>query len=117
MPNQQKVSELLIARPWPVRGGFFLCGALTMLSFAPFGWYPLALFFIAPLLASFPILKPRQAAQVGFAYGAGLFSPETTFEVFADRFHGNDERIDVESLGLTTQLWLGVIDTFWNYTG
>ena len=25
------------------------------------------------------------------------------------RFHGNDERIDVESLRLTTDLWLGVV--------
>ena len=28
---------------------------------------------------------------------------------FARRFHGNDERIDVESLRLTTQLWLDVV--------
>jgi di/tripeptidase len=26
--------------------------------------------------------------------------------VFADRFHGNDERIDVESIGLTTELFV-----------
>jgi di/tripeptidase len=28
---------------------------------------------------------------------------------FGRRFHGNDERIDVESLRLTTQLWLDVV--------
>jgi apolipoprotein N-acyltransferase len=44
-----------------------------MLSFAPFGWYLFALLFIAPLLAAFFILAPRQAAMAGFAYGAGLF--------------------------------------------
>jgi acetylornithine deacetylase/succinyl-diaminopimelate desuccinylase-like protein len=42
------------------------------------------------------------------AYGFGLMSPGVTYEAFSDRFHGNDERIDVESLGLTTALWLGV---------
>jgi acetylornithine deacetylase/succinyl-diaminopimelate desuccinylase-like protein len=39
------------------------------------------------------------------AYGAGLFSPEMTRSAVSSRFHGNDERIDVESLRLTTQLW------------
>ena len=28
---------------------------------------------------------------------------------FGPRFHGNDERVDVESLRLTTQLWLDVV--------
>ena len=43
------------------------------------------------------------------AFGAALYSPEVTFESFGSRFHGNDERIDVESLGLSTDLWLGVV--------
>ena len=42
------------------------------------------------------------------AYGAGLFSPTVDGAEFGRRFHGNDERIDVESLDLTTQLWLDV---------
>ena len=49
----------------------------------------------------------RQLGAV--AYGAGLFSPEVDAADFARRFHGNDERIDVTSLGLTTQLWLDVV--------
>ncbi|MFV0307836.1 MAG: M20/M25/M40 family metallo-hydrolase [Desertimonas sp.] len=44
------------------------------------------------------------------AYGAALFSPDLTFEAFGSRFHGNDERIDVESLALTTGLWTGVAE-------
>jgi acetylornithine deacetylase/succinyl-diaminopimelate desuccinylase-like protein len=44
------------------------------------------------------------------AYGTGLFSPGVTFGEFASRFHGNDERIDVESLGLCTEYWLGVVE-------
>ncbi|HEX7167760.1 MAG TPA: M20/M25/M40 family metallo-hydrolase [Acidimicrobiales bacterium] len=42
------------------------------------------------------------------AYGAGLLSPSLDGGEFGKRFHGNDERIDVESLDLTTQLWLDV---------
>jgi acetylornithine deacetylase/succinyl-diaminopimelate desuccinylase-like protein len=48
------------------------------------------------------------------AYGAGLFSPKVTLETFAKRFHGHDERVDVESLGLSTQLWIDVAKTFWD---
>ncbi|HEX2851020.1 MAG TPA: M20/M25/M40 family metallo-hydrolase [Acidimicrobiales bacterium] len=47
-------------------------------------------------------------AMGAVAYGAGLFSPEVDAGEFGRRFHGNDERIDVGSLALTTQLWLDV---------
>jgi acetylornithine deacetylase/succinyl-diaminopimelate desuccinylase-like protein len=69
----------------------------------------------------FPAARPQPQLIVGFtdariyremgavAYGAGLFSPEVDPSEFGRRFHGNDERIDVESLRLTTQLWLDVI--------
>ena len=43
------------------------------------------------------------------AYGAGLFSPDVDAAEFGSRFHGNDERVDVESLGLSTQFWLDVV--------
>ena len=39
------------------------------------------------------------------AYGAGLFSPSLDAGEFGARFHGHNERIDVESLALTTRLW------------
>jgi acetylornithine deacetylase/succinyl-diaminopimelate desuccinylase-like protein len=42
------------------------------------------------------------------AYGAGLFSPGMDMATFGSRFHGHDERIDVPSLALATQFWLGV---------
>lgn len=42
------------------------------------------------------------------AYGAGLFSPELDVGSFGQRFHGNDERIDVESLRLSTELFIDV---------
>jgi acetylornithine deacetylase/succinyl-diaminopimelate desuccinylase-like protein len=44
--------------------------------------------------------------------GFGLFSRALTAEAMAGRFHGNDERIDVESLALTTQAWLDVCEQF-----
>ena len=44
------------------------------------------------------------------AYGFGLFSRSLTAESMAPRYHGNDERVDVESLALTTQAWLDVCE-------
>ena len=48
----------------------------------------------------------RQRGRIG--YGAGLFSPGMDMATFGSRFHGHDERIDVASLGLATDLWVGV---------
>ena len=48
----------------------------------------------------------REAGAV--AYGAGLFAPGVDPSELGRRFHGTDERIDVESLRLTTQLWVDV---------
>jgi acetylornithine deacetylase/succinyl-diaminopimelate desuccinylase-like protein len=42
------------------------------------------------------------------AYGFGLFSQNLTYEDFASMFHGDDERVDVESLRLSTELWEAV---------
>ncbi len=43
------------------------------------------------------------------SYGAGLFSPAVDAGEYSLRFHGHDERVDVESLRLTTELWERVI--------
>jgi len=48
----------------------------------------------------------RQKGSI--AYGAALFSPEVTAESFGQRFHGNDERIDTTSLGMSAELWYGI---------
>jgi acetylornithine deacetylase/succinyl-diaminopimelate desuccinylase-like protein len=48
------------------------------------------------------------------AYGAGLLSVNVSLADFFTRFHGHDERIDVDSLTLTTQLWLDVFDRLWD---
>ena len=39
------------------------------------------------------------------AYGFGLFSTRLSFEDYATMFHGSDERVDIASLGLSTELW------------
>jgi acetylornithine deacetylase/succinyl-diaminopimelate desuccinylase-like protein len=55
---------------------------------------------------------PYFRARGAVAYGFGLFSRALTAEAMAGRFHGNDERIDVESVALTTQAWLEVCELF-----
>ena len=69
----------------------------------------------------FPDAQLEPAISVGFtdarvhrelgavAYGAGLLSPSLSAAEFGSRFHGNDERIDLESLRLTTGLWHDVV--------
>jgi acetylornithine deacetylase/succinyl-diaminopimelate desuccinylase-like protein len=42
------------------------------------------------------------------AYGSGLFSPGINMSTFGSRFHGNDERIDIESLGLSANFFYGI---------
>jgi acetylornithine deacetylase/succinyl-diaminopimelate desuccinylase-like protein len=39
------------------------------------------------------------------SYGFGLFSERLTFEQYATMFHGDNERVDVDSLRLSTELW------------
>jgi len=55
-----------------------------------------------------PYFRERGAV----AYGFGLFSRALTAEAMVGRFHGNDERVDVESLALTTHAWLDTCQLF-----
>jgi acetylornithine deacetylase/succinyl-diaminopimelate desuccinylase-like protein len=48
----------------------------------------------------------RRAGSIG--YGFGLFSQRVAYEDYATMFHGNDERVDQESLALSEQLWEAV---------
>ena len=45
-------------------------------------------------------------------YGAGIFSPSIDMADFGSRFHGNDERIDLESLRLVTDFWGRIVRGF-----
>ena len=67
------LEDLETFHTWLVRSGFFLAGALTMLSFAPFGFFPLAPFLVLPILYAACTCSPRAAARLGFAWGGGLF--------------------------------------------
>lgn len=48
----------------------------------------------------------RRAGQT--AYGFRSFSRRLTLEDYGTMFHGDDERVDVESLRLSTDLWSAV---------
>ncbi len=48
------------------------------------------------------------------AFGAGLLSPKVDIGEFFSRFHGHDERIDVDSLRLTVELWMNIVDRLWD---
>jgi acetylornithine deacetylase/succinyl-diaminopimelate desuccinylase-like protein len=50
--------------------------------------------------------------QGSTAYGFGLFSPRLSFEDYATMFHGNDERVDIDSLILSTRLWEALAHDF-----
>jgi acetylornithine deacetylase/succinyl-diaminopimelate desuccinylase-like protein len=46
------------------------------------------------------------------AYGFGLHSRAITFEEYGAMFHGIDERVDVESLHLSTEMWIALTHDF-----
>lgn len=46
------------------------------------------------------------------AYGFGLFSERLRYEDYAVMFHGDDERVDVESLRLSTEMWTALAEDF-----
>lgn len=72
----------------------------------------------------FPTSRPVPQLHMGFtdarvyrergsvAYGAGLFSPTLRAGEFAQRFHGHDERVDLESLALTDAFYRRVVEDF-----
>lgn len=67
-----------LANPWPRlrRHGSWLAalaGAATTLAFAPQGLFPIAVLGPASLFLLWDDATPRQAARLGFAWGAGLF--------------------------------------------
>jgi len=49
-------------------------------------------------------------AAGSIAYGYGLFSKRISYTDYGTMFHGNDERVDQESLRLSTELWEAVAE-------
>jgi acetylornithine deacetylase/succinyl-diaminopimelate desuccinylase-like protein len=48
------------------------------------------------------------------SYGYGLFSEAMNMKDFFSMFHGDNEKVDVGSLELTTELWLRLARSFWD---
>lgn len=69
----QAITSFVTQRPRIGGLLFFLIGALTMLSFAPVGWFAVAPVLLLPLLSVCLYLSPKPAAKLGFWYGSGLF--------------------------------------------
>ena len=46
------------------------------------------------------------------AYGYGMLSEQIAFNDFAQMFHGDNERVDTESLRLATELWIRTATAF-----
>jgi len=69
----------------------------------------------------FPSSRVSPSLSVGFtdarvhrelgaiAYGAGLLSPNLSGAEFGSRFHGHNERIDLESIDLTTRFYHDIV--------
>ena len=70
---------------------------------------------VYPQASLLPVLTPGGTDarfyrnRGAIAYGFGLFSRKISYSEFRSRFHGHNERIDTESLGLTTQSWLDLV--------
>ena len=60
-----------------------LLGAATVFGFAPFGVAPLPVLTLAVLFALWQGATPRDAAALGFAFGAGLFGAGVTWVYIA----------------------------------
>jgi acetylornithine deacetylase/succinyl-diaminopimelate desuccinylase-like protein len=46
------------------------------------------------------------------SYGFGLHSTAIGFEQYGAMFHGIDERVDVESLRLSNEMWMALAHDF-----
>ena len=67
----------------------FVAGMLLALSFAPFGWWPLAILAPALLMWLWDGALPRRAAVLGFWFNAGTFSVGTYWLYIAIKEFGH----------------------------
>jgi apolipoprotein N-acyltransferase len=67
----------------------FVAGALLGLSFAPVGWWPLAILTPATLIYLWDGASPRRAAVLGFWFNAGTFAFGTYWLYISLRLIGN----------------------------
>ena len=68
--------------------------------------FRVGIFGLLLLAAVNALLDARFFRRIGVpSYGFGLFSEKLRYEDYALMFHGDDERVDVESLDLSTAMW------------
>lgn len=72
-PGVARFSAWLNGNLWLAVAGSLCLGALTTLSFSPFDAWYLSPLTAAGMLLTFLLAPPRYAAQLGFAFGVGLF--------------------------------------------
>ena len=70
-------SAAYLLRPWRANLAALVAGALLATSFAPLGWWPLAIVCPAVLLWLWEGQTPRRAAALGFCFNAGTFAVGT----------------------------------------
>ncbi len=76
MPDISKINQVrqfFESRPRISQLALFVFGALTTLTFAPFGLYFLMPALMMPAMFAWMYLPPRAAAKLSFWYGSGLF--------------------------------------------
>lgn len=79
MPTISNISQIdqlrqfLDSRPGISQLAMFVFGALTTLTFAPFGCYVLLPALMLPLMFGWTYAAPRASAKLSFWYGTGLF--------------------------------------------
>lgn len=80
-----------------------VAGMLLSLSFAPFGWWPMAILMPAVLIWLWEGTTPRRAAVLGFWFNAGTFSVGTYWLYIAIALNGH------APVALTLFLMAGVV--------
>ena len=80
-----------------------IAGMLLSLSFAPFGWWPMAILMPAALIWLWDDATPRRAAVLGFWFNAGTFSAGTYWLYIAIALNGH------APVALTLFLMAGVV--------
>ena len=79
----------VLERRFVGRAVALVAGALLGLSFAPVGWWPLAILCPAILIYLWSEATPRRAAVLGFWFNAGTFSVGTYWLYISLRLIGH----------------------------
>ncbi|MCL5041723.1 MAG: apolipoprotein N-acyltransferase [Gammaproteobacteria bacterium] len=88
-PRRMLSLAWLTSPGWPGHLVALLAGALSTLSFTPFGLWPLGLLSVALLYLSLQQLSPGQAAWRGWAWGLGLFASGASWVYVSIHVHGH----------------------------